>query len=75
MTKNETLREIVQHRQDLHGLASDCPDVCAAILSTRAALDIAQDMVESENPTLKYAMLTIKRRIGAIKAQSHKMKS
>ncbi len=74
MTKNETLREIVQHRQDLHGLASDCPDVSAAILSTRAALDIAQDMAETENPTLKYAMATIKRRIGAIKAQAYKIK-
>lgn len=38
MTKNETLREIVAHRQDLHGLASDCPDISAAIVSTRAAL-------------------------------------
>jgi hypothetical protein len=74
MTKNETLREIVAHRQDLHGLASDCPDISAAILSTRAALDIAQDMAETDNPTLPHAMLTIKRRIAVIKSQSHKIK-
>ena len=72
MTKNETLREIVHHRQDLHGLVSDDQDISAAILSTRAALDIAQDMAESGNPTLKHAMVTIKRRIAAIKSQSHK---
>jgi hypothetical protein len=74
MTKNETLREIVAHRQDLHGLASDCPNISAAILSTRAALDIAQDMEETDNPTLPHAMATIKRRIAVIKSQSHKIK-
>jgi len=75
MTKNEALRIIVQHRQDLHGLVSDCPDISAAILSTRAALDIAQNMAETDNPTLPHAMATIKRRIAVIKSQSHKIKS
>ena len=74
MTKNEALREIVAHRQDLHGLVSDCPDISAAILSTRAALDIAQDMAETDNPTLPHAMATIKRRIAVIKSQAHKLK-
>ena len=74
MTKNEILREIVAHRQELHGLASDCPDISAAIHSTRTALDIAQDMADNDSPTLPYAMATIKRRIGVIKSQSHKIK-
>jgi hypothetical protein len=74
MNKNEALILIVAHRQDLHGLASDCPDISAAIHSTRAALDIAQYMAESDNPTLPYAMATIKRRIAVIKSQAHKLK-
>lgn len=75
MSNPETIREIVSLRQELFGIASDCPDVSAAILSTRAALDIAQDMAEDSSPTLPYAMATIRRRTAAIKAQSYKLKA
>lgn len=74
MSNPDTIREIVALRQDLFGIASDCPDVSAAILSTRAALDIAQDMAEDNSPTLPHAMATIRRRTAAIKAQSYKLK-
>jgi len=75
MNKSDTIREIVALRQDLFGLASECPDISAAILSTRAALDIAQDMVDADSPTLPYAMATIRRRTVAIKSQSYKLKA
>lgn len=75
MSDPQTIREIVALRQELFGIASDCPDVSAAILSTRAALDIAQDMAEDNSPTLPYAMATIRRRTAAIKAQSYKLKA
>jgi len=74
MTKTDTIREIVRLRQELFGLASDCPDISAAIHSTRAALDIASDMAHSESKTLPYAMVTIRRRVAVIKSQSHKVK-
>ena len=74
MNKADTIREIVALRQDLFGLASDCPDISAAILSTRAALDIASDMVHGESKTTPYAMATIRRRVAVIKSQSHKLK-
>jgi hypothetical protein len=73
MNKNEILREIVKHRQALHGLASDDRDISAAILSTRAALDIAQDMADIDSPTLPHAMASIAKRIAVIQSQSHKL--
>ena len=75
MNKSDTIREIVALRQDLFGLASECPDISAAILSTRAALDIAQDMAEIDSPTLPHAMATIRRRVSVIKSQSYKLKA
>jgi len=70
----DTLREIVSLRQDLHGLVSDDEGIAAAIMSTRAALDIAGDMARNESKTLPHAMATIRRRVAAIKSQSHKIK-
>jgi hypothetical protein len=75
MNKSDTIREIVALRQDLFGLASECPDISAAILSTRAALDIASDMCHEESKTLPHAMQTIRRRIAVIKSQSYKLKA
>jgi hypothetical protein len=74
MNKADTIREIVSFRQDLYGLASDDEDISAAILSTRAALDIASDMAHNESKTLPHAMASIRRRIAVIKSQSYKLK-
>ena len=74
MNKADTIREIVAFRQDLFGIASDCPDISAAICSTRAALDLASDMVHAESKTLPHAMASIRRRIAVIKSQSYKIK-
>jgi len=43
---NQHRRQIVELRQELHGLASDDEDLQAAIMSTRAALETVKDHPE-----------------------------
>ena len=65
---NTHRRQIVELRQELHGLASDDQDLQAAILSTRAALETVKD-----HPEIESFIATVRRRTAAILAQINKV--
>jgi len=64
---NTHRRQIVELRQELHGLASDDEDLQAAILSTRAALETVKD-----HPEIDSFIASVKRRTAAIISQLEK---
>ena len=64
---NQHRRQIVELRQELHGLASDGEDLQAAIMSTRAALETVKD-----HPEIESFLASVKRRTAAIITQIEK---